>query len=491
MREWRLNSIASRIAITMMVTVVLSITVTVTLIIGGQYWMERRDPGTAPGDSRVWFDRFGVQKLNRRNPMIFLSPRMTVITQMVDMASPADRAVLMSTLATATFRPEIRDQPSLPPRLPPTSLLSRLHDVIEFESRRSPDEVRIAVLKTAARNSDVAAPSELQIEIALRDGKWLAVTTSDFKLEPPLPAGVGWMLLFGPLLLLVSLMSLWMARRLARPISAFATAAERFGMGAEAVPLPERGPREVRTAIRAFNRMQERLRRFIDDRTQMVAAMSHDLKTPLTRLRLRAELIRNEAQRRKMLTDMDAMTAMIESTLAFVRDDTKREAPLLVDLGALVESACENAMDTGGRIEVTAKQGVNITCRPIAISRAVANLIDNAIKYGGCARVRLDCDGERAIVTIDDDGPGIPEDEREKVFAPFYRLEGSRNRDTGGVGLGLAVARTAAREHGGDVTLDSAASGGLRARLELPVSSAAALPDLSSGQILLGEKAYA
>ncbi|MBV8701172.1 MAG: HAMP domain-containing protein, partial [Bradyrhizobium sp.] len=329
MREWRLNSIASRIAITMMVTVVLSITVTVTLIIGGQYWMERRDPGTAPGDSRVWFDRFGVQKLNRRNPMIFLSPRMTVITQMVDMASPADRAVLMSTLATATFRPEIRDQPSLPPRLPPTSLLSRLHDVIEFESRRSPDEVRIAVLKTAARNSDVAAPSELQIEIALRDGKWLAVTTSDFKLEPPLPAGVGWMLLFGPLLLLVSLMSLWMARRLARPISAFAIAAERFGMGAEAVPLPERGPREVRTAIRAFNRMQERLRRFIDDRTQMVAAMSHDLKTPLTRLRLRAELIRNEAQRRKMLTDMDAMTAMIESTLAFVRDDTKREAPLL------------------------------------------------------------------------------------------------------------------------------------------------------------------
>jgi len=491
MRDWRLNGIATRIAITMMVTVVLSITVTITLIIGGQYWMERRNPGTVPGDSRLWFDRFGVQKLNRRNPMIFLSPRMTVITQMLDTAAPAERAIMMSALGTATFKPEIRDQPSLPPLLPSSSLLSRLHDVIEFESRRSPDQVRIAALKAAAGSPNIAASSELLIEIALRDGKWLAVTTSDFKLEPPLPPGVGWALLFGPLLLLVSAMSVWTARRVARPISAFATAAERFGMGAEAIPLPERGPREVRTAIRAFNRMQERLRRFIDDRTQMVAAMSHDLKTPLTRLRLRAELIRNDAQRRKMLTDMDAMTAMIESTLAFVRDDTKRESPLLVDLGALVESACENAMDTGGQVEVTAKQGVNITCRPIAISRAVANLIDNAIKYGGCARVTLDCDGERAIVTVDDDGPGIPEDEREKVFAPFYRLETSRNRDTGGVGLGLAVARTAAREHGGDVTLDTAASGGLRARLELPVSSVVALPELSSGQMPLGVKAYA
>lgn len=487
MREWRLNGIAGRIAITMMLTIILSITLTVTLIIGGQYWMDRRDPGTAPGDSRLWFDRFGVQKLNRRNPMMFLSPRMAVIAQMMDVASPADRAVLMSTLGTATFRPEIRDVPSLPPLLPRSSLLSRLHDVIEFESRRSPDQVRIA-----ANVAEGAATGELQIEIALHDGKWLAVTTSDFKLEWPLPPGVGWLLLFGPLLLLVSLTSLWTARRLARPISAFAAAAERFGMGAEAIPLPERGPREVRTAIRAFNRMQERLRRFIDDRTQMVAAMSHDLKTPLTRLRLRAELIRNEVQRRKMLTDMDDMTAMIESTLAFVRDDAKREAPLLVDLGALVESVCENALDAGGSVEVTAKHGFNLTCRPIAISRAVTNLIDNALKYGGCARVTLDFSGERAVVTVDDDGPGIPEDEREKVFAPFYRLEGSRNRDTGGVGLGLAVARTTAREHGGDITLDSAASGGLRARLELPASSAATLPaEISSGQPPVGVKAYA
>jgi signal transduction histidine kinase len=491
MREWRLNSIAGRIAITMIVTVILSITVTVTLIVGGQYWMDRRDPAMAPGDSRLWLDRFGIQKLNRRNIMTFLSPRVTVIAGMMDSASPADRVLLISTLTTPTFRPEIRDQASFPPVLPAGSLFSRLHGLIEFEARRSPDQVRLAVLKATASSPDAARPGELGIEIALRDGKWLAVTTSDFKLEPPLPPGVGWALLFAPLLLLVGLTSALTARRLARPISAFAAAAERFGMGAEAIPLPERGPREVRTAIRAFNRMQERLRRFIDDRTQMVAAMSHDLKTPLTRLRLRAELIRNEAQRRKMLTDMDDMTAMIESTLAFVRDDAKRESPLLVDLGALVESVCENAIDAGGAVEVTARQAFNVTCRPIAISRAVANLVDNAIKYGGRARVTLESGEDRAIVTVEDDGPGIPEGEREKVFAPFYRLEGSRNRDTGGVGLGLAVARTTAREHGGDVTLGIGEAGGLRARLELPVSPASALPATSSGQKPAGAKACA
>jgi signal transduction histidine kinase len=481
MREWRLNTIATRIAVTMIVTVILSITLTITLVIGGQRWLDRRTPQTRD-DSRLWVDRFGVQQLNRRNPMLFLSPQMAVIAKMEDAASPADRTVLMSTLATPTFKPEIRDRPSLPTLRPGSSLLLRLHDLIEFESHRSADEVRIA-FKTDASGSNAAASHEFQIEIALRDGQWLAVTTSDFKLEPPLPPGSGWVLFFGPLLLLVSLMSIWTARRLARPISAFAAAAERFGMGAEAVPLAERGPREVRTAIRAFNRMQERLRRFIDDRTQMVAAMSHDLKTPLTRLRLRAELVRNEVQRGKMLTDVDDMTAMIESTLAFVRDDTKREPPLLVDLGALVESVCENAMDSGANVEVAAKQGANVTCRPIAISRVVTNLVDNAIKYGGCARVTLKLADDRAVVTVEDDGPGIPEDEHEKVFAPFYRLEGSRNRDTGGVGLGLAVARNIAREHGGDVTLDTAESGGLCARLELPISPVSHLPAETSSSL--------
>jgi signal transduction histidine kinase len=492
MSRWRLNSIAARIAITMIFAIILSIALAMTLIVGGQYLLERRDPRMTAGDQRLIFDRFGLQMMNRRNIMQFLPPRMVVITQMLDMASPADRAALISALTTPTFEPEIHDQPSFPQLRPATPVLARLQEVIEFQSRRSSDQVRIGVPNTDANRATPAAADEVQIEIALPDGKWLVVTTSDFNMEPAFPPGSGWVLLFGPLLLFVSLMSFWTARRLARPIAAFADAAERFGMGAEAIPLAERGPREVRTAIAAFNRMQERLRRFINDRTLMVAAMSHDLKTPLTRLRLRAELIRSEAQQRKMLADIDQMTAMIESTLAFVRDDAKREIPLLVDLGALVESVCENAIDAGGSVEVTARQAVNVTCRPVAISRAVANLIDNALKYGSRARVTLADDGGRAVVTVDDDGPGIPEEEREKVFAPFYRLESSRNRDTGGVGLGLAVARTSAREHGGDVTLGTAASGGLRVRLELPISAAHAAPaDMSSRSEPVPAKAYA
>jgi signal transduction histidine kinase len=268
---------------------------------------------------------------------------------------------------------------------------------------------------------------------------------------------------------IIGLLSLWTARRLAKPISAFADAAERFGVDPDAPPLAERGPHELRTAIRAFNRMQQRLRRFVNDRTQMVAAMSHDLRTPLTRLRLRAEFIDDQEQQRRMLADLDSMESMIDSTLAFVRDDTQREPRMLVDLGALVESVCENASDAGGTVDFSPERGVDVTVRPNAISRAVANLIDNAIKYGGSARAALVHEPGRVIVLVEDNGPGIPDNERENVFAPFYRLERSRNRDTGGVGLGLAVARTVAREHGGDITLDNIKGGGLRARLELPV----------------------
>jgi signal transduction histidine kinase len=159
---------------------------------------------------------------------------------------------------------------------------------------------------------------------------------------------------------------------------------------------------------------------------------------------------------------------MIESTLAFARDHAQQEPRMLVDLGALVENVCENASDAGGAVSFSVPHGVDVTCRPIAITRAVANLIDNAVKYGGTARAELLREPGRVVIAIDDSGPGIPTPEQEKVFAPFYRLERSRNRDTGGVGLGLAVARTIAREHGGDITLANHPRGGLRVRVELP-----------------------
>ena len=482
MREWRLNSLATRIAVTILLAIVLSVALTIALMFGLRHWSDPQELRTEAGSHSFVTINFG--NFDRYHNVPMAAARIATIAEIAGRAPPTDRPAVVAAISTDSLRASIHDGPALDSNTKSSEGLKRLREVIEMALESAPNTVRVAARSHDGRLSDEAMViDELEVEIKLPDGKWLAITTSDVMLGVILPRGISLAIVFAPTLLFVTLLSVWTARRLARPISAFALAAERFGMGAEAIPLQERGPHEVRTAIRAFNRMQERLRRFIDDRTQMVAAMSHDLKTPLTRLRLRAELIRNEVQRRKMLTDMDDMTAMIESTLIFVRDDAKRETPLLVDLGALVESVCENAMDAGGSVEVTAKHGVNLSCRPVAISRAVTNLIDNAIKYGGCARVTLDSSGDRVVVTVDDDGPGIPEDEREKVFAPFYRLEGSRNRDTGGVGLGLAVARTAAREHGGDITLGAAQSGGLRARLELPVSAASALPaEISSGQ---------
>ena len=491
MREWRLNSIATRIAVTIVLAIVLSVALTVALVFGVRHWSGQK---LMPGEERAFSAVtiiFGGYNHYRNLPMA--GARIATIAEIVGRAPPADRQAVLAAISSASLHVEIHNEPAIDPAMHLSERLDRLREAIELSLESDPDAVRVAARSHDGHFVDnTAIIDQLEVETRLPDGKWLAITTSDVMLGVILPRALSVAIVLTPFFLLIGLLSVWTARRLARPISAFATAAERFGMGAEAILLPERGPREVRTAIRAFNRMQERLRRFIDDRTQMVAAMSHDLKTPLTRLRLRAELIRNEAQRRKMLSDMDDMTAMIESTLAFVRDDAKREPPLLVDLGALVDSVCENAMDAGGRVEIAARHGVNVTCRPIAISRAVANLIDNAIKYGGCARVTLDCGDDRVAVTVDDDGPGIPEEEHEKVFAPFYRLEGSRNRDTGGVGLGLAVARNTAREHGGDVTLGSSGSGGLRARLELPVSPVSALPAAtSSGQKPAAAQAYA
>ena len=229
----------------------------------------------------------------------------------------------------------------------------------------------------------------------------------------------------------------------------------------------DRSPQK-QMAMRAFNRMQERLRRFNDDRTRMIAAMSHDLRTPLTRLRLRAELVEDHDQQQKMLADLDMMGRMIESVLSFAPDDTEHESRSLVDLSALVEGICQDADDAGGPVTFSGPRGVTISCRPTAMRRAISNLVGNAVKYGRSSTVSLIPEADRAVVTVEDEGPGIPRSEREKVFEPFYRIESSRDPDTGGVGLGLSVARSIIWEHGGDIVLSNRKGGGLSVRLELP-----------------------
>jgi signal transduction histidine kinase len=274
--------------------------------------------------------------------------------------------------------------------------------------------------------------------------------------------------LLGVVLFAAVVIAFWTARRLAGPIRQFAGAAERLGVDLTAPPLAVRGPQELRTTIEAFNRMQDRLRRFLEDRTQMLSAISHDLRAPLARLRLRAELVADGEQQRKMCDDLDTMNTMIDSTLAFARDASRGEARRLVDLGVLVGDVCEDVAETGGDVSYLGPRDIDVPCRPSLMRRAVANLIDNAVKYGCAARVRIVQDHDRVAIVVDDDGPGIPPAERENVFAPFYRMEAARDPGKPGVGLGLSVARTIAREHGGDVTLINRDDGGLTARIELP-----------------------
>jgi signal transduction histidine kinase len=306
----------------------------------------------------------------------------------------------------------------------------------------------------------------LRVSYRLDDGLWLNVMTLAPQLDPIWRSR--FLLAFLVMAVVVTVLSVWAVRRSTAPLALFAWAAERLGRDVNAPDLPEGGPREVHRAAKAFNDMQRRLRRLIGDRTQMLAAISHDLRTPITRLRLRAEFVDDAEQQGKMLDDLDQMEAMIAATLAFVREDSTDEPRRTLDLAVLVQSACDDAADVGHDVVYAGAARASYSGRPVALGRVFANLIDNAVKYGGLARVALEAAPERFVITVEDNGAGIPDSEIERVFEPFYRVETSRSRETGGTGLGLAVVRSIVRGHGGDVTLANRAEGGLCVTIILP-----------------------
>ena len=269
---------------------------------------------------------------------------------------------------------------------------------------------------------------------------------------------------------ILSLIAIFVARSIARPMRRLAVAAEALGRGESVKPLPESGPDDIRQTAEAFNRMQERLDRFVKDRTRMLAAISHDLRTPLTSLRLRAEFVTDPDVQEKMLTTISEIQTMTEATLAFVREEATAEATRAVDLSALVESLCDDLAELGHNVTFTEGAAINYRCRPDALRRAIRNLIENAVRYGECARVSVARTAKGIDIVVEDDAPGIPDEVMEQVFAPFYPLEDSRNRETGGVGLGLSTARAIARHHGGDVILSNRAKG-LHATIGLPLLS--------------------
>lgn len=308
--------------------------------------------------------------------------------------------------------------------------------------------------------------SILRVSVGLSDGSWLNLSS----FAPPAPPFWSGRLVLSLAVMIISvaLLSAWAVRRMTGPLGTIADAADRLGRDMQTPPLPETGASEVRRAAGAFNRMQERLRGLLDARTRMLAAISHDLRTPITRLRLRAEFVDDEEQREKTLADLSEMENMIAFTLAFARDDAQDEPRETVDLAALAQTVCDDLADAGRDCVFDGAQGTSYVCQPLALRRALTNLAENAVAYGARARISLLCESERLIVRIDDDGPGIPEEELARVFEPFYRLERSRSRETGGTGIGLCIVQSIVQAHGGEVRLANRAEGGLRAELVLP-----------------------
>ena len=270
------------------------------------------------------------------------------------------------------------------------------------------------------------------------------------------------------LVLLLVIVLYLTARSITRPLSDLARAADSLGREAHPAPqLAERGARELRDAARAFNTMQDRLHRYLDSRTRVLAAMSHDLKTPLTRLRLQVEALDNPPMQERIGRELDEMESMVREALALFRGLDDGEPAAAVDMNALLEKIREEFRDLGGTVTITGQALRPLVGKPQALKRCLTNLIANAVKFGTRAEALI-ADGADLVIRVRDHGPGIPEEELERVFEPFYRLESSRNRDSGGTGLGLTIARDLAQAHGGSLLLANLAGGGLEATLRLP-----------------------
>lgn len=312
------------------------------------------------------------------------------------------------------------------------------------------------------------------VAVQLRDGSAVQVTVLPPRGFNPPRRGES------PIYLVLFLLSIgalaWVVTRMAtRPLKHLAQAAENLGKDLDRAPLQVEGSTEIRQAAIAFNAMQARIRDHVSQRTQMLAAITHDLQTPLTRLRLRIEKVRDEELRDKLIADLAHTQVIVREGLELARSMNSGEPFQLLDLDSLLDSVCTDAVDAGQSVTLEGRAQISIMAQPVALRRCLTNLLDNAIKYGYHAQVsvrhQLLNQAPWIAIVIRDGGPGIPADQMEKVFEPFYRLESSRSRETGGTGLGLTIARNLARQHGGEITLANQPEGGLEVTLLLPVQS--------------------
>ena len=421
-----------------------------------------------------------------------LITRTTGIIYLLESLSASERARLLPLLSTPEFRVSLAQQPDY------TS-------VQDEESRKASSLVKRQLVNALPENTEIrvsvegsimaterqpmrhrhmmqyqamhgrwtlpptphAMASYFNIQIKLKDGAWAifehGVSAQVFNWPIKLLTVLGILLVSVIVLTLVGVLSI------TKPLRELKEAAEGLGKDIQQSPMKESGPDEVKNTAIAFNTMQKRLKSYIEDRSSILAAVSHDLKTPLTRLRLRADLIDDDELRSKTQTDLDDMETMVTATLDFMRGYDTRENSQQIDLLALLESIQEDAKEAGGVINLQANDIAAYNGKPLALKRCLANLVENAVRYGGgIADIEMKEANEQIIISVCDKGPGIPEDSLKKVFDPFFRLEGSRAKHTGGTGLGLGIARNIARAHGGELVLLNKPHNGLCATLTLP-----------------------
>lgn len=376
----------------------------------------------------------------------------------LDRLPPAERAAWLPRVARLHYHYQLSEPATAPRREPAAHVLApALQRVVATEL--GPSRVGNIYQQTAAGHA------LLQLPLRLADGSPLLL-----QMNPPRPAvsrTTVWLL---ALQMSALLAAAWLSVRLAvRPLARMATAANALMPGAHPQTLDESGPREVAQAARAFNAMQQRIDHHLSERMQLLAAISHDLQTPITRMRLRTDLIPEPALQAKLHADLDGMQSLVEEGLAYARTAQAAQEPTrAIDLHALLDGLVCDATDAGHQVELLGRLEAPLQTRVQALKRLVTNLLDNAIKFGGATQLRVTANATQVSIAVCDRGPGIPPHELEAVLQPFYRVEASRSRDTGGTGLGLAIAHQLAQALGGSLTLANRDGGGLQATLVLP-----------------------
>ncbi|HEV7438108.1 MAG TPA: ATP-binding protein [Methylobacterium sp.] len=387
--------------------------------------------------------------------------RLATVARLLDVATPTERSALLRHAAQTL--PGLRIAPWAGAAATPESSLD-VHPVVQ--------RLRDGFGQTLAI-TDLAGDAPrgiLRLGVATPGGATFQASLPDDPLRPPKQGALIFTFVF--LGLTLALLSVWATRALTAPLARLAGAAEAFGTRNDPVPLPQRGPEEVLAVSRALDRMRERVRRLIDDRTQMLAAISHDLRTPITRLRLRAEFIEDDHARTMTLRDLDQMNGLVEAALSFVRDGQGGAGTTaLVDLASVVQTVCDGFSDIGADVQVARSRHVLVRGRPDELQRAITNLVDNAVKYGGTAVLSMEASPRGIAVAVRDSGPGIPEAERDAMLQPFVRGDRARNlNEASGFGLGLSIVLAIVEAHQGRLVLDNIPEGGLCARIELPLA---------------------